>query len=150
MHTRRFRGYVHGRAILSRHNTRHGALLDRREVGGEPESYARCRRSTVPCCKHLLSAKISWHTFAIIWECPKNTLKSRVFPFTRPTQQDSSTMPCAYIPNRPIQLSDQRSPVIEIFSPDFSSRRQKMRAAALPSAPSWARWWLSVCRHERR
>jgi len=47
MHTRRFRGYVHERAILGRCNTRHCAHLDRREVGGESEGYARCRRCRV-------------------------------------------------------------------------------------------------------
>ena len=49
MHTKRFRGYVHRRAIWGRCNTRHGAHLDRREVGGagEPEMYTRCRRCRV-------------------------------------------------------------------------------------------------------
>ncbi len=50
MHTGRFRGYVHGRAIWGRCNTRRVVMvhhLDRREVGGEPESYARCRRRRV-------------------------------------------------------------------------------------------------------
>ncbi len=63
-HTGRFRAsiYVHARAIWAG-ATLDMVHLDRREVSGEPKSYARCLIYTVPCCKHLLSAKGSQHAF---------------------------------------------------------------------------------------
>jgi len=62
MHTRRFHGYVHERAILGRCNTRHGAFRLTRGRWRDRELRAL---STVPCFKHLLSAKGSRHAFGI-------------------------------------------------------------------------------------
>ena len=58
----------HGRAILGRCNTRHGLMVhsDRREVGGEPESYTRAVDGAV------LQASFECKGIpACVWDCPR-------------------------------------------------------------------------------
>ena len=67
---------------------------------------------------------------------------------TRPMRAFSitqvSVMPWAYMPNRPMPFSDQRSPVMLGLTPDLSKRSMKLRPSVLPSSPSRVRWSRTV------
>ena len=66
MHARHFLGYVHERAILGRCNTRHGEFIRGLRA-----------LSTVPRCKHFLSAKGSRHAFGIAQSTRKECIHLR-------------------------------------------------------------------------